>query len=145
MVAISCSGSFYSKYDWLIGTWEYEEDNRYLQESWSWNQNKKQFNSKGFFLVHGSDTMYHQNITFSEVDDLGYLNVLTKNQNQEKEAYFTLQSATGDSLVFINNFPDFPKYIMYRKIDDNIIETSALGIKNGKQVIERFRLYRKTE
>lgn len=133
---IACSPTFKNKYEWLVGSWGYKTENTYSVENWSWQKDNETYMSEGFFIANNQDTIYKQKIKFYKTEENLFLTVKTSGNTFSKEAFFELENSTNDSLIFKNKFKTFPEYIVYRKVDDTTIETSAIGVKNNKQIVE---------
>lgn len=134
------SSLFSDQYSWLEGDWLAEIEGGYFLESWE-KQDDSTFLATCYFLFD-STIAADDSISVSKIRSSG---VQTENvqlrmrnsvvvyapvsygQNNDKEVPFTLTSYEGGIYTFENPSHDFPKKIVYKKIDMMHTEVTVSG------------------
>lgn len=127
-----------SSLDWLLGTWENNQDSLLFQEIWK----VKDYNSieGDGYLLQGKDTSFHENLTILHLN--GQILYITQFTGQEA-VMFNLTSSEGNYLVFENKEHIYPNKITYNLVNDSTMVAGLEG-KNqfGEFVKREFNYYR---
>lgn len=129
------------KADWLIGNWEHKSEFGNLSENWE-KLNDSTFTGTSYF-IKGKDTLHHEVIALSEVDESLVYNATVHGQNNDLPVLFKLTSGTASQLVFENPKHDFPQKISYKKITADSIVAEISGMQQGKPASEAYAMTRK--
>lgn len=103
---------------WLEGTWS-ENSQTGFRESWQW-QNDQLITGFGFTTEDG-DTLASEKLQIFVKDTNIFYQAVVFGQNQDQGVRFKLTYKSADSLVFQNPGHDFPKYIIYSKLSDEVM------------------------
>ncbi|MCT4666245.1 MAG: hypothetical protein N4A45_13560 [Flavobacteriales bacterium] len=120
------------KYSWITGEWHYNGEQYVLYENWKWDSEKKHFFGTGSMILNDVDTVYSQEMNIGYVNKKIFLSVKSSSEGVSKEAFFELNQHNEKMLTFRNKFSAYPRFITYRHLSNGIIETKAVGIKEGK-------------
>lgn len=132
--------NFTSKLAWLEGHWEMKTDHAVLTEKWE--KSKNGFQAFGYMLS-GKDTVFSELLKIKAIDNNIYFGATVFNQNNNKEVDFLMVSNTADSIVFENQYHDYPTRISYINKGDNEILAKASGVFKGKAKEDIFYFTRR--
>ncbi len=129
------------KASWFLGEWSDTTSQGLMLENWE-KVNDSVFAGEAYFIKK-KDTLFRETVELKEVK--GVLNYIatTPDQNAGKPVSFALTKSTVDSLLFENPTHDYPKAILYRKINNDSIVATISGIQQGKESSEVFPFKRK--
>lgn len=120
LVIPSCSDSAHrheiEKLHWLEGKWANGNETGFY-ESWE-IESKNRIKGIGFTLEK-TDTLIIEHLEIFTSDSGTFYKALVSEQNENLPVFFKLTYAQDDSLVFSNPRHDFPRFIVYKKIDNN--------------------------
>lgn len=125
---------------WLEGTWEAEENGVLTREVWK--MTNKTLVGKG--TVWKGDTLRFK----EELEIRSEFGILTffatvPSQNEGKTISFILSEINDTSVTFLNAKHDFPKIINYSFSDESVLNTSVMGIEDGKTITREGKLFKK--
>ena len=103
--------------EWLEGRWLAHDAG--FRENWQ-KTNNSLLEGFGFTLEHG-DTLFSENLRIFHSDTGTFYQALVREQNMGLPVYFKLVHHEPDSFVFSNPDHDFPRYIIYKKVSDDIL------------------------
>lgn len=132
--------NFTSKLSWLEGHWIMTTDHAVLTEKWK--KTKNGFEAFGYMLS-GKDTVFSELLKIKAIDKNIYFGATVFNQNNNKEVDFLMISDSADSIVFENQYHDYPTRITYINKGENEILAKASGLVNGKTKEDTFNFIRK--
>jgi hypothetical protein len=104
------------KLHWLEGKWANGNETGFY-ESWE-VAGKDRITGIGF-TMEKTDTLIIEHLEIFTNDSGTFYKALVAGQNEDLPVFFELTYAQDDSLVFSNPRHDFPRFIVYKKIDDN--------------------------
>jgi hypothetical protein len=116
----------------LQGTWKV--DGRETFEKWECSDSV--FRGKGYKLRNGAEVVTEQ-LEIKLIDGAIYYLATVANQNDGAAVRFKLTVSGPDVLTFENPEHDFPKKIIYRKVNDDEIAVQVLG-SGDKGFSQRF-------
>jgi hypothetical protein len=146
---ISCSKSNKKEYleleklNWLIGNWHNQLDGGDLTENWT-KLNDSTFTSRTLFII-GKDTIHDESIVLTQKGNHLLYIPTVKGQNNDKPVEFKFNSETDkeNEFIFENPAHDYPKKIVYKKINDTSLVASIYGKQDGKDVNENYPMTKK--
>lgn len=104
------------KLHWLEGKWA-NGDATGFYESWE-VESKDRIAGIGY-TMENTDTLMMEHLEIFTSDSGTFYKALVVEQNEGLPVFFKLTYTQDDSLVFSNPSHDFPRFIVYKKIDDN--------------------------
>jgi len=120
LVIQSCGDSSHrheiDKLHWLEGKWANGNETGF-HESWK-IAGKDRITGIGFTLEK-TDTLIIEHLEIFASDSGTFYKALVAGQNENLPVFFKLTHAQDDSLVFSNPGHDFPRFIVYRKINND--------------------------
>jgi hypothetical protein len=129
------------KAEWLIGSWENNNDMGNLSENWE-KINDSVFHGTSHF-IKGKDTLFSESVELTQKGaDLMY-SPQVKGQNNDLPVTFKMTSATANELTFENPAHDFPQKITYKRITKDSIVAEISGMQQGKPASETYPMARK--
>ena len=111
--------------EWLEGTWTTEDTIGLAAESWE-KINSTYMSGEGLFITADGRSVIEVLNIFIQ-DGILYYTALVPNQNEGLEIIFMDNHLNPDSLVFKNPKHDYPKQIVYHKIDKEMINVYLFG------------------
>lgn len=127
--------------DWLIGTWENQDPQGEMIESWS-KTNDSIYSGESYF-IKGKDTLHSEKIQLVQKGDLVQYIPTVKGQNNNQPVIFNLTSKTAKQLVFENPKHDFPQKIVYKQITADSLVATISGTQQGKTSSESYPMKKK--
>ncbi len=129
------------KANWLLGSWEFKNENGTLQEIWTC-KNDSTFSGHSYF-IHKKDTIHNETIDL--VEDNGVLKYVAtiKGENQNLPTTFNFSETEENELKFENPKHDYPSLIFYKFKDSLNIEIIISGKQLGKNSSEVFKMVKK--
>ena len=126
------------KANWLLGNWEFKNENGTLQEIWT-SKNDSTFLGQSYF-INKKDTIHNETIDL--VEDNGVLKYIAtiKGENQNLPTTFNFIETEENQLKFANPKHDYPSLIFYKLNDSLNIELTIYGKQLGKKSLENFNL-----
>lgn len=110
---------------WLEGTWATNDTIGLVAESWE-KINNDFMSGEGLFVTTEDKTVIEILSIFIQDGNLYYA-ALLPDQNEGAEIIFMATHMNPDSLVFENPKHDYPKKIIYHKLDTGSVEVSIYG------------------
>lgn len=132
--------NFTSRLSWLEGHWEMKTPHVTLTEVWK--KTATGFRADGYMLS-GKDTVFSELLKIKAIDGNIYFGATVFNQNNNKEVDFLMINNDADSIVFENQYHDYPTRISYIKKGDKEMIARASGTVQGKQKEDVFYFTRK--
>lgn len=122
------------KAEWMLGEWTLQQGEEKMLERWS-RSNDTLFEGASFSII-GTDTVWSEKMTLSEINNEVFYNALVADQNEGKAVSFKLVSSSEGKLLFENPEHDFPQRILYRRfgLDSMVAEISLLNSSDKKQI-----------
>ncbi len=130
------------KMNWLVGQWENKMPEGILTETWT-KKNDSTFSGTTYFIINKNDTVHSETIILTQLKDELIYSPTVKGQNDDKSVDFILTSNVENSFVFENPKHDYPKKIVYKKVNENSLVATISGIEQGKQTTERYPMKKK--
>lgn len=130
------------KMNWLVGQWENKMSEGILTETWT-KKNDSTFSGTTYFIINKNDTVHSETIILTQLKDELIYSPTVKGQNNDKSVDFILTSNVENSFVFENPKHDYPKKIVYKKVDENSLVATISGIEQGKQSTESYPMKKK--
>lgn len=126
------------KANWLLGNWEFKNENGTLQEIWT-SKNDSTFAGQSYF-INKKDTIHNETIDL--VEDNGVLKYVAtiKGENQNLPTTFNYKETEENELKFENPKHDYPSLILYKLIDSLNLNISISGKQLGKPSSEIFKM-----
>lgn len=134
---LSCNRQAVYLPSWLEGTWVTEDTLGLVAESWE-VINNEYMSGEGLFVNRERQTVIEVLNIFIQDNALVYTAMLP-NQNNGEEIVFVDRKNYPDSLIFENPAHDYPKKIIYHKIDRNRVDVYIQGSKVDKPNTIRLR------
>ena len=116
----------------LQGTWKVDGRESYE----SWERSDSVFRGKGYRIRNGAETVTEQ-LEIKLIDGAVYYLATVANQNNGAAVRFKLTVSGPDVITFENPEHDFPKKIIYRKVNDDELAVQVLGA-DDKGFSQRF-------
>jgi hypothetical protein len=116
----------------LQGTWKVDGRETYEK----WESADSVLCGKGYKIKNGVEIVTEQ-LEIKLIDGVIYYLATVANQNEGATVRFKLTESGSDVLVFENPEHDFPKKIIYRKVNDDEIAVQVLGA-GDKGFSQRF-------
>jgi len=110
-------------FGFLEGTWKVENKETY--EEWSWIS-ESQLKGTGYKIIDGEREI-SEYLEISENDNSITYTATVPNQNNGQGVDFKLNRPTADEYSFENLNHDFPKKIIYKKLNDEEVFVRVLG------------------
>ena len=110
---------------WLEGTWTTNDTIGLVAESWE-VINSDFMSGEGLFITRDDKTIIEVLSIFIR-DGVLYYAALLPDQNKGAEIIFMETQLNPDSLVFENPKHDYPKKIIYNKLNDASVEVLIFG------------------
>lgn len=107
---------------WLQGNWNREYNGNTQIEGWD-IQGKDLLGVSSF--ANGVDTT--EMVTFQILEKEGDWVLITKDVDFEKEIVYNLESSNSDSMIFVNNGPEWPKTIKYKHHEHKTLLKTVSG------------------
>ncbi len=129
------------KANWLLGSWEFKNENGTLQEIWT-SKNDSTFAGQSYF-INKKDTIHNETIDL--IEDNGILKYVAtiKGENQNLPTTFNFSETEENELKFENPKHDYPSLIFYKFKDSLNIEIIISGKQLGKNSSEVFKMVKK--
>lgn len=129
------------KANWLLGSWEFKNENGTLQEIWT-SKNDSTFAGQSYF-INKKDTIHNETIDL--IEDNGILKYVAtiKGENQNLPTTFNFSETEENELKFENPKHDYPSLIFYKLKDSLNIEIIISGKQLGKNSSEVFKMVKK--
>ena len=129
------------KANWLLGSWEFKNENGTLQEIWT-SKNDSTFAGQSYF-INKKDTIHNETIDL--IEDNGILKYVTtiKGENQNLPTTFNFSETEENELKFENPKHDYPSLIFYKLKDSLNIDIIISGKQLGKNSSEVFKMVKK--
>jgi len=120
LVIQSCGDSSHTheidQFQWLEGKWANSNETGFYE---SWEITGKDRITGIGYTMENTDSLMIEHLEIFASDSGTFYKALVVEQNENQPVFFKLTHAQGDSLVFSNPSHDFPRFIVYKKIDDN--------------------------
>lgn len=126
----------FNKFSWLTGQWEGIQGNGIYHEEWS-AAGENKLTGNAYFISKGE--LYNPEKLTIEKGDEGVFYIAEVSHNSGPVS-FRMSSANDNIFVFENPEHDFPKKIIYEKINENELTAVIEGDKNGKSKQVSFHL-----
>jgi hypothetical protein len=138
LVIQSCGDSAHrhelDKLHWLEGKWASDNLSGFY-ESWE-VESMDRITGVGF-TMENTDTLMVEHLEIFTSDSGIFYKALVVGQNEDMPVFFKLTYAQDDSLFFTNPSHDFPRFIVYKKIDgDNFKAYVRDGFSETSQGFE---------
>lgn len=102
--------------NWLEGSWRSKNETGFFE---NWEIAEKNRMTGIGFTMENSDTLMTEHLEIYVSDSGTFYKALVSDQNDRLPVLFKLNHAENDSLVFANPSHDFPRFIVYKKFDNN--------------------------
>jgi len=148
LMFISCQNKLEKKFDklekmnWLLGNWENEMPEGVLTETWT-KENDSTFSGTTYFIINKKDTVHSETIILKQLNDELVYRPTVKGQNNDEPVDFKLSSESENSFSFENPKHDYPKKIVYKKVNETSLVATISGIQQGKQSSESYPMKKK--
>lgn len=126
----SCDQGDVSLPQWLEGTWVTGDTLGFTTERWEVISGEF-MSGEGLFLMSDGTTVIEILSIFIK-DGILFYTAMLPNQNDGVEIMFIETMNQPDSLVFENPAHDYPKKIVYRKVNDLTVDVFIHGEKEDK-------------
>ncbi len=127
LLLVSCGEPLQSEFDFLVGTWKYE--NRDQFEVWEWADGS-QLQGYVYKLDKGEKEILETLSLEIRPDEVVY-KARPKDQNEGRIIPFVLNRSVQDWYSFENPEHDFPNKIQYQLLADDSLQIRVIG-QNGK-------------
>ena len=126
LIIIQSTNSQVREFSWLIGTWKEKNSSTYE----SWKIVGQNLEAVSYQLTATGEKRVTEEIKLIKKD--GKIFYVPDVEGDQGPIYFEITSYEANSFVAENPSHDFPKKIIYRKIDDTHLQAS---IQDDKKVI----------
>ena len=126
------------KANWLLGKWEFKNENGTLQEIWT-TKNDSTFSGQSYF-INKKDTIHKETIDLLEDNgELKYI-AIVNGENQNLPTTFNFKETVEKELIFENPKHDYPSKIVYKLKDSLNLDITISGKQLGKKILENFKM-----
>ncbi len=129
-----------ARMDWLEGTWEVQNGQNAIFESWK-KQNDTTLQGISYKLLRG-DTILLERIQLLERNDSLLYMPTVSDQNQGRTITFTAIKWKKGFILFENPDHDFPQQISYQRVASDSLLAVISGIRNGLEQARKFPMKR---
>ena len=116
--------------NWLLGTWTYQANGEYSEESWS-KESETSFSAYSF-VQRDHETVFAETMALEQKADSLFLTVATANQKNGEPVTFKMVSAENGHFTFENKKHDFPQRIVYSNPAADSLHAWIEGYVDGK-------------
>jgi hypothetical protein len=125
-------------FKWISGHYILKSSYGTYYENWDHDGN---FDFKGFGYYMDStntDTLFRQAMTLENTPTGTFMYFNVKNQNDNKTVEFKLTKEENNNYTFENPFRDYPSIIIYKILNDSLVNIVMRGFKNENEKKEDF-------
>lgn len=122
------SGTLYAQYmpesyDKWLGNWKTKVNGDVIHESWKKNKDGN-YTGESWTIKANGDSVHTEVVRLYMLNDNIYYSPLVTGQHDGKEVNFRLIIGSSSEWMFSNPDNDFPKYILYKWIDEKHLRAS---------------------
>ena len=121
-------------FSWLAGKWKMDSDRAEVYEEW---QKDGEHRLKGeSYVIRDNQKQVNEVLFVEKFEDQWAYIALPKGQTI---TLFALISSENNEFIFENKEHDFPQRIIYHLVNENEINASVEGMKNGEPKTIQFK------
>lgn len=124
------------KAEWLLGTWQNNDEQSDFHESWT-KTNDSTITGKAFLIV-GMDTIFSDSMSIAQKNGGLFYSKSTRYQDRKSYIDLGLTSSVDGRLIFENPKNEFPNKILYKKVSRDSLVVSNIGMRNGEEFNEEY-------
>lgn len=148
LILASCQDKSTPKYEklekmnWLVGQWENKTPEGLLTETWT-KDNDSTFTGQTYYIKNEKDTIHSESIVLTQAKEELIYRPTVKGQNNDEPVDFKLTSDIEHNFTFENPAHDYPKKIVYKKVNDKSLVATISGNQQGKASSESYPMTKK--
>jgi hypothetical protein len=118
-----------NKFERWVGNWSVKMEGNTIHESWIRNVDGS-YSGESWTKKSNGDSVHTESIRIHMLNDNIYYEPIVKDQHGREPTPFRLIISSSSEWMFSNPDNDFPKYILYKWIDENHLRAS-IGNSNS--------------
>ena len=127
-----------NKMSWIIGKWTNNQPNGILTEEWKIENDSTYFGTS-YFLIN-KDTVHNESIRLVEKNNELFYSSIILGQNDNEPIDFILETNNENEILFKTKKVNYPKKIIYSKINDSTFNLKIAGNVLGKPLTENYTM-----